>query len=269
MTHQQIIDKLAARHLAQAIDDDLSRLTFYAMASAKNETSFDQKTYVLSRLYKRWNCVIIATQHDVTEIHKQKTILTLAIQLHKYGFADNELTQKAVAAVDYLNGGAVLSDDFCRRSAEIKEFLHTKPILLKRKPSLPENVTFYRPKDVISIQLDKAFYAAYIHELTGLNESPIIEFYDKLFDKNPTLNELNMVQAKGWFYNESKIDIAWFGVDGLRNLPDPANQIQLISACVEKKPTNEHLQKPAGLYQMSDLFTLPRDIINLFGPESD
>ena len=269
MTHQQLTDKLADKHLVQAIDEDLSRLVFQAMAIAKNEAGLDQKVYVLSRIYKRWNCVITANHYEITEAYKQKTILVLTIQLHKYGFTDNELTGKAIGAVDYLNHEPILSDNFFRKSAEIKEFLRTEPILLKRKPVLPESITFYRPNDVISIQLDKFFYAAYIHKLTGPNESPIIEFYDKVFEKVPTLNELATVNAKGRFYNESKIDRAWFGIDGLKNLPDPANQIQLIGACVEQKPDNTRLHKPVGLYQMSDLFTLQREISILFGPESD
>lgn len=36
MTHQQILDKLASKHLVKSIDEDLARLTFSAMLGSNN-----------------------------------------------------------------------------------------------------------------------------------------------------------------------------------------------------------------------------------------
>ena len=126
----------------------------------------------------RWNCILNADKDAVTDNYKLITTLGLCIQLHKYGFADKDLTAKALKAIDKLNKDVVLSDDFFRKSDEIKKIINLTPVSLKRKPTIPENITFYREKDVISIQLDNKFYPAYIHKLTGTNESPIIEFYN-------------------------------------------------------------------------------------------
>lgn len=39
MTHQQILDKLASKHLVRSIDEDLARLTYYAMCFEKDYKS--------------------------------------------------------------------------------------------------------------------------------------------------------------------------------------------------------------------------------------
>ncbi|WP_286964927.1 hypothetical protein [Flavobacterium sp. UBA4854] len=138
------------------------------------------------------------------------------------------------------------------------------PIPLKRKPSVPESITFYRKGDVISIQLENRFYAAYIHKITGANESPILEFYDGVFDKIPTWGNLQNLPAKGQLYNDGIKRISKFSVYGLKHEPDTANQIRLIKASVDNPPANNHLKESVGLYSVIDLFTLQRDIKNLF-----
>lgn len=183
MTHQQILDKLAAKHLVKSIDEDLSSLVFYAMCYNKDSIE-KQLAYFLPNLLLRWNCVLKAGK-EVSDNYKEITILEIAVLLHKYGYADNSITKQAIEAIDHLNKKVVLSDDFFRKSDEIKNILLSLPISLKRKPAIAESITFYRKKDVISIQLDGKYYAAYIHELTGINESPKIEFYNGMFDNIP------------------------------------------------------------------------------------
>lgn len=266
MTHQQLLDKLAAKSLVQNIDEDLARLTISTMIYAKNNNISTENLvdYFLPKLLLRWNCVLKAHESEVTNNYKQKTILILAITLHKYGFADITLTTKAVKAIDDLNKEVALNDDFFRKSDEIKSFIQSKPSELKRKPSFPDNITFYRPKDVISIQLDNKYYAAYIHKLSNPNESPIIEFYDGIFDEVPTLAKLEKLKAKGKIYNDGKVRVAKFSVSGMKFLPDLANQIKLISACIEIPPSNEHLEKPTGLYSIIDIFELQSNIDKIF-----
>lgn len=264
MTHQQILDKLASKYLVQSIDEDLARLTYYAMCFEKNNYIDSQFKYIFPKLMLRWNCIINADKDAVTDNYKLITTLGLCFQLHKYGFADKNLTEKALKAIDKLNKDVVLSDDFFRKSEDIKKIISLVPIQLKRKPTIPESVTFYREKDVISIQLDKKFYPAYIHKLTGTNESPIIEFYNMVFDEVPTIKELEKLSAKGQVYNDGIERISYFSVSGMKFLPDLANQIKLIGSCVEQKPLNKHLEKPIGLYAVKDLFQLQEDIKNIF-----
>lgn len=264
MTHQQITDKLAARYLVQSMEEDIARLTWEAMTFDKNKYIDDQLSHVLPKLLLRWNCVLDADRPDFSEGYKQKTIVALITLLHKYGYADTVLTAKGFKAIDALNEAVLLSDDFFRKSEEIKQVLSAAPVPLKRKPSIPDSITFYRVKDVISFQLGERYYAAYVHSLSAPNESPVLEFYDAIFDKVPSLQELEKVPAKGERYQDGTERIARFSVSGMKFLPDLAHQIQLISACVENNPSGKHLQKPHGLYTVGDLFSIQESIRDLF-----
>ncbi|CAC9976879.1 hypothetical protein [Flavobacterium panici] len=259
MTHQQILDKLAAKHLVKSIDDDLATVTFHAMCYEKDTEK--QLLYILPKLLNRWNCVLNAS--EISNKYKQKTILALSVLIHKYGFKDDTINKRAIEAIDLLNKEVALSDDFFRKSEEIKQFILSSPAPLKRKPSIPESITFYRKGDVISIQLEDHFYAAYIHKISGANESPILEFYDGIFDKVPTWEELENLCAKGQIYNDGIERISKFSVYGLKHEPDTANQIRLIKVSVDK-PANDHLEESIGLYSVIDLFKLQHEIKNLF-----
>ncbi|WP_306353924.1 hypothetical protein [Flavobacterium sp. '19STA2R22 D10 B1'] len=262
MTHQQIVDKLAAKHLVASIDDDLAELTITAMIREKNE-GINPLSYVLPKLLVRWNCVLNAGK-EVSSNYKQKTVLALAVLLHKYGFADKAITDKALKAIDSLNKSVALSDDFFRKSDEIKKLLLSTPEPLKRKPSSPESITFYRAKDVISIQIKDKFYAAYIHSLYSPNVAPIIEFYDGVFDTIPTLSQLENRKAKGIIFNDGLERVSNFYIGGMKSLPDLANQIQLIGACVEHKPLNDHLVIPDWEYTVSSLMRCEELINDMF-----
>lgn len=261
MTHQQILDKLAAKSLVKAIDEDLARLTFHAMCYEKDSTN-NQLLYILPRLLKRWNCILNAS--EISGNHKQITILALSILLHKYGFKDSEIETKAIKAIDFLNKEVVLSDDFFRKSEEIKQFILSAPTPLKRKPSIPESITFYRKGDVISIQIENQFYIAYIHKISGANESPILEFYDGVFNKIPAWEDVKALPAKGQLYNDGTERISKFSVYGFKHMPDTANQIQLIKACADNPPSSQHLKESVGLYAISDLFRIQDTIESLF-----
>ena len=261
MTHQQILDKLAAKHLVKSIDDDLATLIFDAMCYEKNDTS-KQLSYILPKFLNRWNCII--NSNEVSNIYKQKTVLALSILLHKYGFTDTEILSQAIISIDELNKSIVLSDDFFRKSEEIKKLLNSLPVPLKRKPTVPESITFYRKTDVISIQLENRFYGAYIHEISGTNESPILEFYDGIFDEIPTFNQLEKLPAKGQLYNDGIERVSLHSVYGMKHQPDLANQIQLIRACVDNPPSNSHLKESIGLHTVSDLFTIQKTIKEMF-----
>lgn len=259
-----MIDKLAAKHLVQAIDEDLARLVWLSMTLHKSESINDKAKNILGKLLLRWNCVLEAEGTAVSDSYKQKTVLALAILLHKYGIAEKAITTQALSAIDKLNDAVVLSNDFFRKSEEIKKIISSSPTQLVRKPVIPESITFYRKKDVISIQLGKKFYGAYIHDDLGINESPIIEFYDAIFDKVPTIQELKKYKAKGEIFNDGVARVAKYSVSGLKFLPDPANQIKLIEACVNEAPLNNHLEKPVGLLSVQNIYTIQRIIMDIF-----
>lgn len=266
MTHQQILDKLAAKSLVQNIDEDLARLTGTAMRYAKHdkEIAANLTNYILPKMILRWNCILEADSEEVTVNYKRKAYIALAVTLHKYGLTDKIINEKAIHAIDDLNKEVVLSDDFFRKTAEIKAFINSKATELKRIPSSPDNITFYRPKDVISIQLGKQYFCAYIHSHERPNESPILEFYDKIFDSIPKIEALEKIKAKGRMYDSGVTRVSKFSVAGIKFLPDLANQIKLIAACVETPPSNTHLDEPVGLYTITDIFGIQDDIDNLF-----
>lgn len=214
----------------------------------------------MPKLLNRWNCVL--NSKKISSNYKQITILALAVLLHKYGFKDSEITNNAIKAIDLLNKKVVLSDDFFRKSEEIKQFILSTPKPLKRKPSKPESITFYRKGDVISIQLENHFYAAYIHKISDGNGNPFLEFYDAVFDKIPTLKELENLPAKGQLFDGVE-RVANFSVKGIKNNPDLANQIQLVAACVKNMPSTKHL-KEAIVYTISDIFKIQNTIKSLF-----
>lgn len=262
MKHQQILDKLAARFLLQAMDENFARAVSWAMLSKGMTPEPEQKVW--TQIQNRWNCIFEAPKSEVSDLYKQKTIVAIAVVAHKYGMSIEAIREKAFDAMDKLNKAVALSDDFERKTPEIKQFLQTPPEPLKRRPALPENITFFRPEDVISIQYKGKFYAAYIHEDMGVNEAPIIEFYDAVFDEVPTLQMLENVPAKGRSEYIQK-----FAVVQMKYLPDPANQVKLIASAIKTPPKNDHLEKSVGEFILSSIFEIQRDIEWMFAKETD
>lgn len=66
--------------------------------------------------------------------------------------------------------------------------------------------------------------------------------------------------ASGWSYDDGTARVSRYCVAGMKFLPDLANQIKLVSACVDNPPSNGHLKKSAGLYTVSDVFQIQDDI---------
>lgn len=265
MTHQQILDKLAAGGVVSCIDDELARLVGWSM-NEEFETAEQQLADFLPKLLSRWNCVLKAGKEEVGAYYKEKVILVLAVLLHKYGFKDKAITEQALKAIDKLNKGVVLSDHFFRKTDEIKAVLNSAPIPLKKRPGHRDSITFYRPKDVVSFQLDGQFYAAYIHDLVGQNDCPIIEFYDQVFTQVPELKDLKNGKARGSVYNDGTARISLDAIYLMKYLPDLANQIHLIASGVEEKPSNDHLEESVGLFAMNDIFRIQNSIRWMFSP---
>ncbi|MBW1297901.1 hypothetical protein [Aquimarina litoralis] len=265
MKHKQIIDKIGFNQLTQAIEEDLARLINRGMSFKKGGSIRNVSEYAIPLMLTRWNCVLLA-EDGIAKYYKEKVALTLAVLFHKYGLYDKTITNKAFHAIDKLNDDVVLSDDFYRKSDQIKDFLKTKPLELKRKPKKPNNITFFRPNDIVSIKLYNNYYAAYIHKLTGVNEAPILEFYDGIFEKVPEAKELKGLKAKGEKFNDGKIHKANFAIYGMKYQPDLAGQIELIDTNKNSDfvPNNSHLEDSIGLFTVSNLFSIQKTINKMF-----
>lgn len=263
MKHQQILDKLAARFLVQALDENFAYATSQGML-AKGFTP-QVEARVWEQVFNRWNCVLQENNPDkIHPLYRYKTLLAMAIIAHRYGLNIDAIRQEALDAIDALNEQVALSDDFFRHSPKIKEFLHTLPNPPKRRPPMPDNITFLRPQDVVSIQHKQRFFAAYVHKDTGINENPIIEFYDVVFEHEPTWYEVQNLPAKGASYQDGTTRIQHYAISQMKYLPDPANQVKLIASAIATPPKSEHLTPAVGLYMMSSIFQLQNDIEMLF-----
>lgn len=254
MKHQQILDKLAARFLVKCMDENFTYAVSWEMLG-KGFTPETEKN-AWEKIQNRWNCVLQDTTGSISDDYKQITLVAMAVLGHKYGLSIEHIKKEAFLAMDKLNENVVLSDDFERKTPEIKQFLETAPIPPKKRPAMPENITFFRPEDVISIQHKGKFYAAYIHSDMGVNEAPIIEFYDAVFEEIPTFEMLKNIPAKGRKFNNGSLLVEKYAVTQLKYLPDPANQIKLIASAIKTPPKNDHLGKAVGEYLLSDLFDI-------------
>ncbi|MFZ6745566.1 hypothetical protein ACO0LC_20265 [Undibacterium sp. JH2W] len=265
ISHQQALDKLAARQLVQVIEDDVASLTAIAMSFAKHDQQLTVPGYVLPKLLARWNCILQGPAEEVSTGYKDKTALAMALLLHKHGMADSALTQCAVQAIDNLNAAVALSDAFFKSNDAIRDLLNSPPVALKKRPSTRDNLTFLRAQDVIAIQLEQYFYAAYVHEISGYNEYPIIELYDGRFDSRPDMADLQGRAAWGETYNDGLTRISMQAVCGMRHVPDPANQFHLVASGITTPPDRGSLGPPVGLYAMSDLFRLQKELQKVGG----
>ena len=84
MKHQQILDKLAARFLVQALDESFARAMTWGITA--KEFSLDLQNQIWQKILSRWDCVLQEEdKKEVSAAYKQKTILAMAVTAHKYG----------------------------------------------------------------------------------------------------------------------------------------------------------------------------------------
>jgi hypothetical protein len=253
MNHSQVLLKLSAPKMVEAMQEDISRLVINAMISKKNAGADEWLKRVLPPLKIRWNQVLNGSK-EISADYTSKAWVVLSVLLHKYGLIDKSIIKKAELAMDALNKGLVLSDDFARQTERIKQFLRRTPEPLKRNPTQPKSITFYRAGDVISFELKEKYYAGYIHRITGNTEAPEVEWYDVKLDHVPSLTELKKATAKGRKYNDGITRISTFALYGLKSNPDPAHQVQLIGSGIAP-PSNAHLQTGIGM-ALFDIFRM-------------
>ncbi|MFE3857056.1 hypothetical protein ACFXPN_38710 [Streptomyces griseorubiginosus] len=248
MRHQQILDKLAARGIVQAMTEDVARWTAGQM-SYRGRSHAGVEQAVIPPVLARWRCLLDAG--DAPAADRNVGWVALATVLHKHGFHDGALTARALTSVDELNRHVVLSDAFARQSPAIKALLRSTPAPPTRRPRSPRTVTFLRPGDVVSVQLADRFHGAYVHELHGANEFPVIEFYAGSFTTPPTMAQLADLPAA------RSAARARFGVVGLTYLPDPAHQVVPVASRHAQPPHGGGPRSADGLWTLTDLLDLP------------
>jgi hypothetical protein len=257
MRHQQILDKLASRELVGAVDEDLARWIGDKMLGHCGSQA-DLQQMVLPPVLARWRCLLDAD--NVANHLKNVAWVALATLLHKYGFAEQDITAKALTAIDDLNREVVLSDAFARQSDAIKALLRSTPTPRTRRPPRPKPITFLRPGDAVSIQLDGYFYAAYVLELhrDRGGSFPVIEFYEGRFERLSAAQDLRG-RAMASQYGGAR-----FGVIGLTYLPDPANQVVLITSGSVDPPQGAPPRPHRGLWTLTDIMRLQDYVRKLF-----
>ncbi|MGX6603440.1 hypothetical protein ACWKSP_15055 [Micromonosporaceae bacterium Da 78-11] len=249
MLGKQILDKLAAAGPVRALDEDLARWVGRQMLGPEAGRA-ELGPRVIPPILARWRCLLDA--EDASAAYRDKMWVALATLLHRYGLQDDTVTDRAVTAVDDLDRDVVLADTFARQAPAIKAFLRSPPTPLTRRPRQPRATTLFRAGDVLSVQHDGRFHAAFVREVHGTGRYPVIELYAGVFGSPPTLAQLSGRAAA------RERGRARYGVVGLTYLPDPAGQVVAIAAARTEGPQGGDPGPADGLYTLTDLIELPR-----------
>lgn len=250
MTYNEILKMLDGK-MVLSVKNDINTIVFKQMCYHRNGYPASN---VVKPLMDRWNCCLDA--EDIEQSYKDRVVLTIVTLLHKAGLVDADLTKKAMQAIEHFKKDCVLGENFSRQGDKVKALLKSTPQPLTKKPGYKESITFYRAKDVVAIQLDGKYCAAYV--LTDEhNEHPTITFYRAVFDHLPTLEEVQNVKIKKGFGS--------FMVAKMTYLPDYANQIRLIAANVELTPDGKpYKRKEHYSGVVTNMFELQGDMRRLF-----
>ncbi|MCF1592903.1 hypothetical protein [Streptomyces muensis] len=134
---------------------------------------------------------------------------------------------------------------------------------LSASSSRPRTVTFLRPGDVVSIQLADSCHAAFVHELHGANEFPVIEFYAGSFTQPPTMAQLaGRPTARAGAR-------ARFGVAVLTYLSDPLPSRWWHWSRSTPRPHGGDPQAGGGLWSLTDIIDLPGATAALFDDDRE
>jgi hypothetical protein len=126
-------------------------------------------------------------------------------------------------------------------------------------------LTLLRPGDVVSVQLGDRFHAAYVHDVVGAGDQPVIEFYAGRFPEPPGMEQLDGRRAA------RENGRARFAVSGLVHLPDPARQFRAVASAHPQPPVGAGPRPGQGLYTLTDIIRLQHDMAALLhngGPQS-
>jgi hypothetical protein len=239
--HRQVLDKLAAAAHVRAVEEELARWVGWQMLGPVPKTTAQLAAAVIPPVLARWRCLLDAA--DTAPALRDKTWVAVATLLHRYGLSDATVTAHALTAVDELG-----------LTPAVQELLLTPPVPLTRRPRQPRATTVLHAGDVVAVQLDGHFHAAYVREVHRTNEYPIVEFYAGRFTTPPDLADLDgraAAQPRGR---------ARFGVIGLNHLPDPARQVLAVASGQLEGPRGGDPGPADGLYTLSDLFTVQRHL---------
>ncbi|CCN50871.1 hypothetical protein MADA3029_p0110 [Vibrio nigripulchritudo MADA3029] len=227
MKHAQILDKLAAKHLVSCLETEVLLAVESALVTLRYDADTNVSYHVLSALMPRWR----ARQDDpIFQV-------ALVVLLHKYGIAEPDTTTSGVNAI---------------------RLLCDPPTPLNRRPKRPAPLSFYRPGDVVVFFYQGVYISAYIDGDVGVNEAPILEFYEGVFTTQPSYEQLASLRAYGVANPEDGIHLSRsrYAVFHMTYLPDLAQQITLIASGIEQGPRTDHLKPSLYAYVVSDILRL-------------
>lgn len=259
--HLDVLKLLAAAGLVEAIDGDVRRCALWARLppEAAEREPAQIGAEVMENVLLRWNCILQADPAEVAPLYVHKSALALAVCLHRQGFADAELTDAAVAAIAALNAAVALNDTFHRRSADIETLLRSPALMPARRPSQAKAHTAWRAGDVVGMQVGDRHHAFHVLEVS--QGAPIVEFYDIVQDTPLAWEHLQGVIARGERLNDGRAYVDRHALYGLQYQPDPAHQFRLLASGIAQGPDNAHLARHSGLYAVTDVFRMARDLL--------
>ncbi|CCN38716.1 hypothetical protein VIBNISFn27_p10177 [Vibrio nigripulchritudo SFn27] len=219
MKHAQILDKLAAKHLVSCLETEVLLAVESALVTLRYDADTNVSYHVLSA---------------------------------------PDTTTSGVNAIRLLNQNVQLSDAFARQESRMIRLLCDPPTPLNRRPKRPAPLSFYRPGDVVVFFYQGVYISAYIDGDVGVNEAPILEFYEGVFTTQPSYEQLASLRAYGVANPEdgTHLSRSRYAVFHMTYLPDLAQQITLIASGIEQGPRTDHLKPSLYAYVVSDILRL-------------
>ena len=218
MTHKSILENFSFRFLVRALEEELGAILFRAKCYRHLKTPEEELNYILEQLLPRWN--IMFDSKDFSEVYKYNTYITMATYLNNYGYQNDGITKKAVAGLTKLKNDefGLLPAHQYKKAEKAIALLEAPVAYHTKKPGYKATVTQFRQGDVLSIKCKGFYYAAIINEVTDVYESVSVCTYEKIFEDEPTLSDLQNIPFLKDIHS----------ISNLNYIQDPAGQFKLI-----------------------------------------
>lgn len=247
MNYTTLLNNFSTPFLQRAIEEEIIRLTFMAKIATKHKRATADKEIeqIKHSLLRRWNCLFISkSSKGISAMYKAKAWVTLATVLHKNGYADAVITDNAIRGLNLLYGGRfeLLTEHQDKKIQQAIDFLSKPPAFKNKIPKPKSAVTQYRARDLLSIEIEGAFYVALVVGIETLHQHPCLQLLTQVFSEKPSIADI-----KNWTFQSERE----YMVCDLHYLPDPANQFQLIDSQVNI-PTERWNSEITDIYRLTD-----------------
>ncbi|WP_342316377.1 hypothetical protein [Lysobacter sp. FW306-1B-D06B] len=243
----------------EAMEEEIATHTRFQMIYVKQNQPLDKlRNEVIDNLDWRWSQPTPAI--PVTDRGRQVQRLLRGILLHKFGWATQTTSARAVAAAREL--ALSMSEGFERAIPSLEELLATANSLPSRAPSYKVRVTQYREGDLLAIAHDQRFYCAYVLSIPSDRGGDFeqLEFYDAVFDDLPAAERMTNLPARALTRGSIRMREPCY-LCGLHGRPDPSGQIAVLASNWRSPPRFDDLQPGLGGGPLTPLHRL-RDFIN-------